>query len=147
VGAPVIARAEQRMVIGRNTGVVALGAALATLALLAIVNFVGAEPGESGGTIEFVVTGAVALGALFLVFGWYVPRAERPAVGGLTASLFGLVSVFAFWSGLPFVLGAAGVYLGARGRETDPRAGIAAIALGVVAIALTVALAAYEQLS
>jgi hypothetical protein len=134
------------MVIGRNTGAVGVAAALATLALLVLVNFVDVEAGESGGTIEFVVTGAVALGALLLVFGWYAPRAERPAIGGLTAGLFGLVSVLAFWSGLPFVLGAAGIALGARGRESNPRAGVAAIVTGVAAIALGVTLAVLDQL-
>jgi hypothetical protein len=105
------------------------------------------DPGEQGGTGPFLVTAAVALGAWLVAFAWYAPRAERPAVGGVAAGLFGLVSVLAFWSGLRIVLGAAAIALGARGRDRDPGAGIAAIALGAAALVAAAAMTVYDRMS
>jgi hypothetical protein len=133
------------MTITRNTA--AIGAAAATLALLILANFVAMDPGEAGGTMEFIVTGTLALGAWLLLFGWYAPRADRPAAAGVAAGVFALVSVVAFWSGLPIVLGAAAVVLGARGRESSPRAGLVAIVVGASAIAIAAALTVYEVVS
>lgn len=134
------------MTLDRPTRAIALTAAAATLAVLVLVNFVGMDPGEQGGTVPFLVTAAVALGAWLVAFAWYAPRAERPAVGGVAAGLFGLVSVLAFWSGLPIVLGAAAVALGARGRDRDPGAGIAAIALGAAALVAAAAMTVYDRM-
>lgn len=128
----------------RMTGAVA---AAATLALLVTVNFVGVGTGEDGGLGPFLVTAAVALGAWLLAFGWYPQRASQPARGGLAASVFGLATVILFWTGLPIVLGAAGVALGSRGHRTSPREGAAAIALGLLAIAGSIAFTIYDQLN
>lgn len=122
-----------------------VAAALVTLGALAIANFAGAEAGEQGGGREFAITAAIALGVAAALFGWYIPRAARPATGGLVTSLLALASVAVFWSGLPFVLGAAGAVLGWIGRARDEKpvvatpallVGVLAFFLGVVAVVI-----------
>jgi hypothetical protein len=95
------------------------------------------------GTREFViVVGIIALAAL-IVFGWLVPRlARREALGvpALTLSVLGLLSVLAFWSGLPPTLAAGGALLGWAGRDgADRRLCRAAIGVGVLAVAADLA--------
>jgi hypothetical protein len=73
------------------------------------------------------------------LFFFVVPRAarsNRPAVAGLICSILGVLLVVAFWSGLPIVLGAAGALLGRMERTTRRGLAIAAVYIGVVAVAL-----------
>ena len=79
-----------------------------------------------------------------LVFGLLLPWAAKrwPARAGLVVSILGFLSVAAFWSGLPIVLGGAGATLGLVGRErVAGTRGLAsvAIAVGVVAAVLGIA--------
>jgi hypothetical protein len=91
------------------------------------------EGGHSVG--EYVIVLAIiAVGAL-AVFGWAVPRwGGSPAAGrtALVLSVLGLLSIAAFWSGLPPVLAAGGTVLGWAAR--DRAAGRAAIVLGVLVL-------------
>jgi hypothetical protein len=89
-----------------------------------------------------VITAAIALAVAAALFGWYILRAARPATGGLVTSLLALASVAVFWSGLAFVLGAAGAVLGWIGRARDARPGLATAASAIGALAFLLGLAA-----
>jgi hypothetical protein len=98
---------------------------------------------ESG--VPFLVIVDLAVAAL--LFGLVVPRALRSGSvrWGLVPSILALVGVLAFWSGVPFVVGAAGALIAAQGRQrardNGARAGghTAALVLGAVAMAAGVA--------
>ncbi len=85
--------------------------------------------------IILVVLLVVAAALFFFV----VPRAARsarPAVAGLICSILGVLLVVAFWSGLPIVLGTAGALLGRMERTTRRGLALAAVYIGVAAVAL-----------
>jgi prepilin signal peptidase PulO-like enzyme (type II secretory pathway) len=89
-----------------------------------------------------------ALSVLFIlvvaliVFGVVVPWATRRSAGGagtgLVLSLLGVLTVVAFWSGLPPVLAVGGIVLGYVGRRADTirRRRVAGAAIGLGALAL-----------
>ncbi len=93
-----------------------IGAAALTAAALAVANFVGTEPGDNGGGVEYAITLGGSLLLAIALFGWVIPRIDRPARAGLVVGLLGLLSLAAFWSGLPYVLGPAAIVLGLAGR-------------------------------
>lgn len=82
----------------------------------------------------------VILAVAALVYGVVVPRAlgsERAGGTALALSVpAALLTVPVFWSGLPLVLGAAGVLLGyaARGGARGGGKAIAGVVLGVLAV-------------
>ena len=87
--------------------------------------------------IVVVVLLVISAVLFFLV----VPRAarsNRPALAGLVCGIIGIVFLPAFWSGVPIVLGAAGVLLGRMGQTTTGRGGLAlaAIVTGTLAVVL-----------
>lgn len=123
-----------------------VAAAFVTLVALAIANFVSVDAGEQGGGSEFVISAAISLAVAAALFGWYIPRAGRPAGGGLVTGLLALASVAVFWSGLPFVLGAAGAVLGWTGRARDEKpVATAALLIGVLAFVLGVVAVVIDQ--
>ena len=81
-----------------------------------------------------------------VVFGVVVPRALRKESAGGTALALAIPAVLlampAFWSGLPLVLGLAGVIVGNAGRTARTGAGkcIAAVVLGALAVVSYVAI-------
>lgn len=89
---------------------------------------------------EIVVVVAVIAVAAGLVFGLVVPRALRKdSAGGTALGLSvsaALLTLPAFWTGLPLVLGLAGIIVGNRGRTARSGAGkcIAALVIGAVAV-------------
>jgi hypothetical protein len=92
------------------------------------------EEGGHGVGEYLVVLAIIGVGAL-VVFGWAVPRwAGSPAAGrtALVLSSLGVLSLAAFWSGLPPVLAAGGAVLGWAAR--DRTAGKIAIGLGAFAL-------------
>ena len=88
---------------------------------------------------EIVVVLAVIAIATGVVYGIVLPKALRkPAAGGTGLGLSVpavLLTLPAFWSGLPLVLGIAGAMLGCAGRGAASGSGksIAACALGLLA--------------
>ena len=81
-----------------------------------------------------------------MVFGWVVPRGlQREAAGAaaLTLSILGLITVAAFWSGLPPILAAGGALLGWAGRNADRGRGLCRAALVIGALALVADLAVF----
>jgi hypothetical protein len=106
-----------------------LGAAILAAVALAVANFGGS--GGNGGAPEYAVTLACSLAVAAALFGWVIPRSERPARAGLIAGLLGALALPVFWTGLPFVLGPAAVALGLLGRVRPEARGQATVALAL----------------
>ncbi len=100
----------------------ALGAVAAAALLSAVGTFgIVGEGAETHATREYLVVLAIVGVAALAVFGWAVPRALSAPVVGWTAivlSVLGLLTVVAFWSGLPPILAAGGVVLGWAQRQS-----------------------------
>ncbi len=132
----------------------ALGAA--ALAAYAVLGGPEQQPDQVQ-SLPYVIGFTLVIAAV--VFGLVVPWAEkrsqaprtnRPAKAGLVASILGLLTVVAFWSGLPVILGGAGVALGLAGRERAAEAGrrrlaVAAIIVGALAVLLGVGSTVWDQ--
>jgi hypothetical protein len=87
-----------------------------------------------GGITEYVLVVAISVVAAVIVFGGVLPRTERSGMyarNGIILSGLAILSVFIFWTGLPPILGIAGLYLGAQQRNS---LGLAAVALGALAV-------------
>ena len=123
-----------------------IAAALLTAVALAAANFIGTE-NESGGGPEYAATLAFSLAVAAVLFGWAIPRIDRPARAGIIVGLLALLSLPVFWSGLPYVLGPAAIVLGLRGRErTEMRTpGTVAVVLGALATLAGVAGVVFDQ--
>jgi hypothetical protein len=128
-----------------------LAAFALTAAVLIPLNFAGS--GEDGGTGAYIVCVAVCAALVLALFRWAIPRAVAagPAAAGRRAlglSIAAVLTVAAFWSGLPLVLGGAAATMGALARERGAgRTATVAIVLGCLAMVLFVAVAAFDQLS
>ena len=97
----------------RTVAPVAIGAIALATVLAALGTF--GDSSQDNKARDFLVLCAVIAVAAAVVFGWVVPRGlEKEAAGAaaLTLSILGLVSVLAFWSGLPPILAAGGALLG-----------------------------------
>ena len=107
-------------------------AVLVAAAALAVANFGG--DGENGGTGPYLFgVGLVAVVAL-LLFGRVLPDVANPGRTGWILAALALASCVVFWSGLPFVLGFATAYCGARaGRAGPVAAGLLVVVAAVVA--------------
>jgi hypothetical protein len=114
---------------------IGIAAAVLTAVALAAANFVGNESDSQGGGAEYAVTVGGSLLLAVALFGWVIPRAKYPARIGLVVGMLGVLSLAAFWSGLPFVLGPAAVALGLLGRSAASTRlqGSIAVALGALA--------------
>ena len=115
-------------------------AALVAIAASAALAAWGTFGDETHATREYLVVLAVIGVAALVVFGWAVPRALRsPAVGwtAIVLGVLGIVTVVAFWSGLPPVFAAGAAVLGWAQRDSGR--GKVAIALGVLALVADVA--------
>ncbi len=116
---------------------------LRSLAPIGVATALAAAAGTTYGAhdwTEIVVTVAVIAVAAGLVFGLVVPRALRKdSAGGTALGLSvpaALLTLPAFWTGLPLVLGVAGIIVGNGGRTARSGAGkcIAALVIGALAI-------------
>ena len=79
---------------------------------------------------------------LAALFGWTIPRTERPARTGVIVGLLAVLSLAAFWSGLPYVLGPAAIVLGLKGRGRIERRTVATVAIALGSLATVAGLAA-----
>jgi hypothetical protein len=122
-----------------------VAAALSALALAA-ANFLSTE-NENGGGIEYAVTLGGSIAVALLVFGWLIPRTARPGRAGLVTALIGVLSLAAFWTGLPYVLGPAAVVLGllGRARAGERGQGTVAVVLGALVTAAAIAAVVVDQ--
>jgi heme/copper-type cytochrome/quinol oxidase subunit 2 len=133
----------------RSTRALGTGAAIAlagAIAVSALATFGGEQKDDQTSTFWVVALFLVAITAL--VFGLVVRPAvkaegatNRAALAGLVTSIAGIVTIVAFWSGLPVLLGTAGALMGLHGKERAEqglgRRGMAltAIVLGILAAA------------
>jgi hypothetical protein len=125
---------------------VGLAAAALTALTLAVANFVSTEGGENGGVGPYAVTLGISLAVAVALFGFVIPRLDRPGRAGLAVGILAALSIAAFWSGLPYVLGPAAVVLGLLGRARSERGvGAAAIALGALATLAAIAAVVADQ--
>jgi hypothetical protein len=76
------------------------------------------------------------------VFGWVIPRTTRPATVGLVVGVIALLSIAAYWTGLPYVLGPAAIVLGQLGRAKSAARMPATIAVVLGALATVGGIAA-----
>ena len=129
------------MTLPRQT-IVGAGVAAALLAAIALVaaNFVGG--GENGGGPEYAVTLGVSVLVALWLFGRAIPRSDRPAQTGLVVGAIAVLSIAAYWTGLPYVLGPAAVVLGLLGRARTGSRAPAVVAIGLGALATAGAVAA-----
>jgi len=81
--------------------------------------------GESDAkTSEYLIVLAIIGVAALVVFGWVVPRALRKESTGATALVLAVLSILtigAFWAGLPPVLAAGALVLGIAGWDAPTR--------------------------
>lgn len=112
--------------IGPIAAAIAVGA-------IAVANFL--TEGENGGAGPFGVGAVVTLIVAALLFGRVVPRSKDGSAArvGLLLAALSVLTLVAFWSGLPQILAPAAIVLGLGA----PRSGesIAAVAIGSVAYA------------
>jgi hypothetical protein len=116
-----------------NLPAIGVGAAALTAAALAVANFGG--DGGNGGPGPYAITLVLSLAVAAALFGWAITRIDRPGRAGVIAGAVGVLSLAAFWSGLPYVLGPAAVALGllGRSRAAERTAGTTAVVLGSLA--------------
>jgi CBS domain containing-hemolysin-like protein len=119
-----------------NTRLIGPVAVAIAVAAMAVANFAG--NGDNGGAGPFAAAAVVAIVAGALLFGRVVPRAiegDRPARTALVLAALSVVTLLAFWIGLPQVLAPAAIVLGLAA----PRSGeaTAAVAIGSVAYVLS----------
>ena len=128
-----------------NLPAAGIAAAALTAGALAVANFTG--DGDNGGAGPYAVTLAISLAVAAALFGWAIPRLERPGRAGVIAGAVGLLSLAAFWSGLPYVLGPAAITLGllGRSRSEERTAATTAVVLGVVATVGGIAVLVADQ--
>ena len=120
-----------------------IGLVLAVVAaLLAIFAVYGdsTAPQSQKDSLNTVVPFVLVVAAI--LFGLLIPWAKKrsPAMTGLIISILGFLSLAAFWSGLPIVLGGAGATLGLSSRESVAGRGKATAAIAVGAGAVIVGL-------
>lgn len=113
---------------------------------LAIAELVKGGMDDEVGTedlIGFVVFTVIAIAVAAMLLLRVLPAAERKPDGksrltrmGLVLGVLGLLSVVAYWSGLPFALGVAAAVAGrdSGGRIDEVSRATAAIALGGLAV-------------
>lgn len=123
--------------------------AIGSIALATVLAAAGTwAEGDGQGTREFLIVCAIIAVAAAVVFGWVVPRGLQREAAGATAlalSILGLLTVAAFWSGLPPILAGGGVLLGWAGRHADRGRGMCLAAIGVGALALVGYLVIYAS--
>ena len=106
-----------------------------TALVSSVFTYLGAhDPGE------YISMLALGLVSAAVVYGWVVPRALRRDAAAKTAMTMSVIAALltlpAFWTGLPLVLGAAGALVGYAGRGAAKGSGpsIAALLIGVLAV-------------
>jgi hypothetical protein len=109
-----------------STGV-ALG-----LAAMAVDHLLGDDPGlEDPPT--FLVSAAIIVLLIALLFGFVAPRARDPRRTGFILALLSVLSLVSIWLGEPFAVAPAAIALGLRG---EGRLAAATVALGAAVLLL-----------
>ena len=135
---------------GATTAAPGLVAAVAATSTLAAIAFTALGAHDWS---EIAVIGGAVVVTAAVVFGWVVPRALRRESAGGTALALTIPAVLlvvpAFWTGVPLVLGAAGILVGNAGRHARKGAGtcIAGVVLGALAVAAYVVIYVSDAMS
>jgi hypothetical protein len=123
------------LVIGAITA-----AGAAALAYYAAYGEPHPKANQESGVPSLIVIGVLAAA---VVFGFLVPRSLRNREGKSTGRIYGIAALvltpLVFWSGVPIVLGAAGVFVGRAADTTNDKARTVAVVTGALAIGLTIA--------
>lgn len=108
---------------------------IATAVVSSVFTYMGAhDPGEYISMIALGIVSAI------VVYGWVVPRALQEDAAPKTATALSVIAALltlpAFWTGLPLVLGTAGAVVGYAGRGAGKGSGlsIAAMMIGVLSV-------------
>lgn len=108
---------------------------IATAVVSSVFTYLGAH-----GPREYISMIALGLVAAAVVYGWVAPRALQQDAAPKTAMTMSVIAALltlpAFWTGLPLVLGAAGALVGYAGRGAPKGSGlsIAAMLIGVLSV-------------
>lgn len=117
-----------------------VGFTLGTIAV--VLGNTDVQAGQNGGVgpmvVGIVLSAVAALGVGILVFS-RARRFERPAI---VLAVLGLLTVVAFWSGLPFVLGSHAVALA---RRSSGRLAVSAQLLGALAVVAAMAASVVDR--
>lgn len=119
--------------IGVLAGLLAVG-----LAVFGVYGDATAPQSQKNSLWQIVLLVLVVTAVVYgLILPWAVKRSPQKA--GLIVSILGFLSIAAFWSGLPVVLGGAGATLGVAGREqAAEKRGLATAALAIGAVTVVV---------
>ncbi|HVX29350.1 MAG TPA: hypothetical protein VHA53_02635 [Nitrolancea sp.] len=116
------------------------GAAALLLTLYAVYGDAKAPQNQKDSVWQVAIFSLIVTAVAFgVLLPWAMKRV--PGKAGLIVSILGVVSLAAFWSGLPVVLGSAGATLGMVGREgAVERRGraTAAVIVGVGAVVVAI---------
>jgi hypothetical protein len=123
----------------RTIGVVAVVAAVAAGAISNFGNLVN-HGSEDGGTVPFLVGAAVAVALGAFLFLRVVPRAKGSARVALVLAGLSVVSLVAYWAGLPEVFGAAAILVALGGRRSAASTMAIVLASGAVVVGVIAAL-------
>ena len=133
--APIIASHRRRTyLVGAAATAIAVGGTL-----WAVLKSGGADKSQLD-SLAYVAAAALIVGVV--LFAWLVPNRITAGGTGLPFALISVPLLYAFWSGLPIVVGVAAVLIGAAHRASrGPRSGraLAAILIGASISALTLA--------
>jgi len=106
-------------------------AALVASAVVIILGNTNLKPGENGSTGWLFVNLAIFLVLAYPLFGMLVPGSTNPARTGLIVGILSIISLGAFWSALPVLLGPVAFLLGRRAGDVTQ--GKVAVWLGAIA--------------
>ena len=106
-------------------------AALAASAVVIVLGNTNLDPGENGSTSWLFINIGIFLALVFPLYGILVPRSTNPARTGLIFGILAVISLGAFWSAMPILLGPVAIALGRRAG--DATQGKVAVGLGALA--------------
>ena len=92
-----------------------MGAGLLLAAVAIIIANTNVGEGENGGTGAMIGTLIFIAVVTALIYFLLLPRASSATVG-IVIGVLAVITVIAYWSGLPFVLGATAFFMGRRAR-------------------------------
>ena len=121
----------------RSTGALLVGGGL-VFAVIALIWANVGSPGDDGFTPALFISMAILAAIAAAIYFFVLRRAGTNAtvVGGMVVAILAVISaVVAYWSGLPFLLGAAAVAMG-RHAPAQGRLRLVVQVLGALAIVI-----------